>query len=633
MPARARHTVTMVALLALLSSLVLPARPVAVLARAHKKAVAVDVLQTPAAAPSQRTPEQARDSYGKVGMSFEENRGQTDGQVKFLARGSGYTLFLTQTEAVFVMARHSAEQDASRAKPLVKGMLSPGTDEAPTPELPPAVLRMKLEGANPQPTVSGRDELEGKVNYFIGNEPDKWHTNIPTFSRVHHENVYEGVDMVFYGNQQQLEYDFVVSAGADTRQIELSFDGADRMDVDAATGDLLLEVGGATLRQHKPFVYQEVDGERREIESGYERKGGGRVGFTLGSYDRAMPLVIDPVLSYSTFLGGSGNDGSGDIAVDAAGNAYVIGSTDSLNFPTTNGFDSNYNGGREDAVVTKLNAAGSALVYSTYLGGGGSDVNSGLGIAVDSAGNAYVTGSTSSRNFPVANPLQATYAGGSFDAFVTKISPTGSALIYSTYLGGGTEADVGIAGGDSGNAIALDTTGNAYVIGYTNSPNFPTANALQATYGGGVLDVIVTKLNPTGSALIYSTFLGGNGNDAGNDIAVDSAGNAYLTEQAGSNFPTANAFDSTFGGGSLDGFVTKLNPAGSALAYSTYLGGTGFDNSLGIAVDVAGNAYVTGVTGPNFPIANPIQGVYGGGANDAFVTKFNSTGNGLIYST
>jgi hypothetical protein len=346
---------------------------------------------------------------------------------------------------------------------------------------------------------------------------------------VRYAGVYPGVDLVYYGNQRQLEYDFHIVPGANARAVSLEFDGADGVEVDAG-GDLLLKLGESVVRQPKPFAYQEVAGARREVEAGYEVGADGRVRFAVGGYDPAHTLVIDPVLQYSTYLGGSGTDEGHGIAVDSSGSAYVCGHTRSANFPTANALDATLNGGgstfTSDAFVAKLNPAGTALVYSTYLGGVGSgspDDDSGLdgcsGIAVDSVGNAYVAGGTSSPDFPTASALQASYGGGSSDGFVTKLNASGSALVYSTFLGGGGE--------EGASDIALDSSDNVYVTGNTNSVNFPTANALQAAKVGD-FDCYVTKINTAGSALVYSTYLGGEVFDMGHDIDVDSSGNAYV---------------------------------------------------------------------------------------------------------
>ncbi len=422
-----------------------------------------------------------------------------------------------------------------------------------------------------------------------------------------------------------------------------------------------------------------------------------RVGFQIAAYDVDRPLVIDPVLSYSTYLGGSDNDagvaedrrkfglavdasgnayvtgttgstdfpttqhshpteyGGGswdafvtkldaegslfystyfggsetdtgaDIAADSSGNAYVTGSTSSTNFPTTaNAFQTTYNAGETDAFVAKLGADGS-LLYSTYLGNSGFDV--GVSITVDSLDNAYVTGTTSSANFPLKSPIQANYGGGSGDVFVAKLNTTGSALPYSTYLGG--------SGLDIGVSIAVDSLGNAYVTGTTASANFPLQNPIQATYGGET-DVFIAKLNASGSEMIFSTYLGGGGRDKGHSIDVDASFNAYVTGATGStNFPTtANAFQTTYNAGETDAYVTKLSADGTALIYSTFIGGSGGDASDGIAVDAFGHAYVTGATSStDFPTVNPIQATYGGGESDTFVTKLNADGSALVYST
>ena len=569
------------------------------------------------------------DSYGKLPLSFEVNRGQADASAHFFARGKGYTLFLTSTEAVLALMQSAigSGQGLARAAQPQDGRAT--------------ILRMQLVGANPNAQADGREELAGKVNYFIGNDPTRWRTNVPTYTKVQYHEVYPGVDLVYYGNQRQLEYDFVVAPGADPTAIRLAFAGAENIEMDAH-GDLVLHAPGGHVRLHKPLVYQEVDGVKQVISGNYillepetpaPRSPSPRVGFQVAAYDMSKPLIIDPVLSYSTYLGGSSDDRGIGIAVDAAGNAYVTGVTASANFPTAIPFQATLRG-PSDAFVMKLNAAGSALVYSTYLGGsGGENLVGGAAIAVDAAGNAYVTGHTDSTDFPTVNPFQT--FGGQNDAFVTKLNPAGSALVYSTYLGGG--------GNDFGTGIAVDVAGNAYVTGTTNSTQFPTANPVQVALGGG-WDGFVTKLNAAGSGLVYSTYLGGSNDEnivflvAFNlmgGIAVDAAGNAYVTgETASTNFPTASPLQPLFGGGFADAFVTKINPAGSALVYSTYLGGSDFERGLGIAVDSAGNAYVTGQTSsPDFPTVNPLQTAFGGDFGDAFVTKLNAAGSALVYST
>ena len=514
---------------------------------------------------------------------------------------------------------------------------APSVAKGPNPQseirnLQSPVVRMKLVGANPSPRVSGLEELPGKSNYFIGNDPSQWRTNVPHYAKVQYNDVYPGVDLVYYGNQRQLEYDLVVAPGADPGAIALSFEGVERLRIDAQ-GDLVLHTSGGQIRQHKPLVYQEVDGGHREIAGAYVLNGDREVGFQIAAYDVGEPLIIDPVLTDSTYLGGNGNDRSFAIAVDASGNAYVTGQTSFTGFPTASPFQAD-GGGGQNAFVTKLNAAGNALVYSTYLGG--SDSETGRGIAVDASGSAYVTGSTESTDFPTANPIQPAL-GGTGDAFVTKLNAAGNALVYSTYLGGSSF--------EGGYGIAVDGSGNAYVTGSTFSTDFPTATPLQPATGGG-FDAFVTKLNAAGSALVYSTYLGGSSVEGGFGIAVDGSGNAYVTGSTSSaDFPTASPIQPTIGGvigGDIDAFVTKLNAAGNALVYSTYLGGSsseGGTNSiqLAVAVDASGNAYVAGTTtSTDFPTASPIQPAHGGGGAfiwDAFVTKLNAAGNALVYST
>ena len=361
---------------------------------------------------------------------------------------------------------------------------------------------MKFVDANPTAKVIGSEELAGKSNYFIGNDPKRWLTGVPTYAKVKYEGVYSGIDLLYHGNPQQLEYDFVVAPGADPRRIQLDVLGAKRISR-GQNGDLVFHLRQGEVRWHKPVVYQEKGHTRQEIGVQYAIAGANRVGFEFAKYDARRPLYIDPLL-YSTYLGGSGADNGSGIAVDSAGNAYVTGATSSANFPTQGPVQPMFAGGRSDAFVAKINATGSALIYSTYLGGGGDD--SGSGIALDTEGNAYVSGWTTSTNFPTLNALQSAYGGGDYDAFVTQINASGSALVYSTYLGG--------SGIDLGSGIAVDSAGSAYVVGTTASSDFPTTpNAFQAAcgdvseFGCFFGDGFVAKINAAGSALIYSTYL------------------------------------------------------------------------------------------------------------------------------
>ncbi|HET6980466.1 MAG TPA: SBBP repeat-containing protein [Pyrinomonadaceae bacterium] len=551
-------------------------------------------------------PNQARvsDVYGKRPMSFEVNQGQVDDRVKFLARGSGYNLFLTATEAVF-------------------SLTVPGTQDK-REDFQPDVLRMKLVSANSSARVTGVEELPGRSNYLLGNDPKQWHTDVAHYARVRAENVYQGIDIVYYGNEQELEYDFVVAPGANPSAITLSFDGTQSIETDAQ-GDLVLRTPRGEVRQRKPFIYQENDGRKRQVDGQYVKMGKEQVGFEIGEYDHSLPLVIDPLLLYSTYLGGSVNDYILGIATDAGGNSYVVGGTGSPNFPTTAGAFQLAIAGGGDVVVTKMDPSGSILLYSTYIGGSGSD--SGVGIAVDGAGNAYVVGYTLSLNFPTTPGAFDVFGDINQDSFVTKLNPSGTSLGYSTYLGGG--------GRDEPFAIAVDSMGQAYVTGSTQSLNFPVTFGVFDTTFNGMDDVFVTKVNATGTAIGYSTFIGGTNREIGVGIAVDISGNAYVTGMTESpNFPsTIGAFDN-FLGGSTDSFVLKLNSIATGFYYSTFLGGTLTDIGFAIAVDGAGFAYVTGYTvSTNFPTTPPAFDRVLGGWMDAFVTKVGQSGTGIIYST
>jgi hypothetical protein len=595
--------------------------------RARLGSSALTQTGTPVSGPAGASAMPRLQNFGRIPLSFEANQGQTDPQVQYLARGPGYTLFLTATEAVLALNRAGPAADSSRS-PVLPSDKNASANSALAPPVEAeargewTVVRMQLLGSNPAAQAKGADRLPGIANYFLGNDASKWRMGIPTYMRVQYQEVYPGISLVYYGSQRQLEYDFQVGPGADPSQIRLRLAGAERLSVDDH-GDLVVQADGQVLVQHKPVVYQEVAGERRSVAAAFELQGD-QVSFALGGYDRSQALIIDPVLSYSTYLGGSGADGACGIAVDAAGNAYITGLAFSPDFPTANALKPR-DGPNGNAFVAKLSADGSALVYSTYLGGSRTDI--GFGIAVDSAGDVYLTGKTHSADFPTVNSLQpAIHSSG--NAFVAKLSADGSALVYSTFLGGSTPEDRGVG-------IAVDAAGNAYVTGFTFSPDFPTANALQPTFSGqyGTANAFVAKLTADGSALIYSTFLSGTGGSRGSGIAVDAAGNAYVTGRTDSaDFPTVNALQPVYGA-NANAFVAKLTVDGSALIYSTFLGGSGGDAGNGIAVDAEGNAYVTGSTGSaDFPTVNALQPVYGGNGN-AFVAKLTPDGSSLVYST
>ena len=552
--------------------------------------------------PEQSAENRASEAYGKLPLSFEANRGQADPRVQYLSRGSGYGLFLTPTEAVLTLSRAAAGEPGDRSRPRA-------SDSA-------AVLRIRLAGANDRAAAAGLDELPGQVSYYVGNDPARWRTGVPTFARVRYTEVYPGIDVVYYGNQRQLEYDFEVAPGADPAAVRLAFEGAGKVSL-SPRGDLELETDGGRVVQRAPIVYQEIGGARKVVAGRYVLKGENEVGFDLGEYDAARPLVIDPLLVYSTYLGGGGQDKALDIAADAAGNAYVTGFTTSSNFPGTG--DPPYT--FYDVFVAKMNPAGSALLYSTYVGGSAAD--EGRSIVVDSSGNAYVTGYTESEDFPKKTPFQA-QKDFSRDAFVTKLGPTG-ALLYSTFLGGDSQ--------DEGYGIAIDSSRNIYVCGTTYSTDLPTtANAYQRTKKGEG-EAFLTKLNAAGAALLYSTYYSGAGSydEFGRDVAVDSTANAYLVGFTKSPAlpTTAKALQKQLNGvGEHDAFLAKFLTTGSgvsSLAYASYIGGQFDDQGYGIAVDAAGIAYITGETESedDFPLKNASQSVPGGDL-DAFVVKVNT---------
>ncbi|MDQ6777711.1 MAG: SBBP repeat-containing protein [Actinomycetota bacterium] len=546
--------------------------------------------------------------FAALPLRFQRNLGQTDARVKFFSQQPGSTLFLTGSGTVLSVVTHGAGATATR------GVRS-------------AVVRTRLIGASRDPRVEGVGRLAGSSNYLIGDR-SKWRQRVPGYSAVRYDHAYPGIDLVYSGRQGRLEYDFEVAAGANPRVIALALTGAKSLKIDRG-GNLIVATAAGTVVQRRPVAFQRIGGAIHKVAAGFVLEGRDRVRFQIGSYDRSKALVIDPVLSYATPLGGTGTDAATAIATDSAGNAYVTGSTSSTDFPTQNPLQP-APGGASDVFVTKLGAAGSALVYSTYLGG--SNVESGNAIAVDSSGNAYVTGSTNSTNFPTQNPLYPALKG-STNAFVTEINAAGSALVYSTYLGGG--------GSDTGRGIAVDSSGDAYVTGDTTSSGatpFPTTTGAFQTTSGGTEDAWVTELGAGGSSRLYSTYLGGAGIDSGRGIAVAS-GKVYVAGfTASSPFPTTTGAFQTTSGSGIDAFVTELNPAGSGasdLVYSTYLGGSGTDYGTGIAIS-SGNLFVTGGTSSsNFPTKGAIQATLAG-EFDGYVTKLTPAGGGasdLVYST
>ena len=621
--------------------------------------------------PSQAEQARALGAYGNLPLGFEDNQGQTDSRVRFLSRGVGYSLFLTPTEAVLALRKGRTEKPERRfAGSKLAGESSKVGAQA--------VLRMQLAGGNTRAGMIGLDELPGKSNYFIGNDPAQWRTNVPNYRKVAARGVYPGIDLVYYGSQRRLEYDFVIAAGADPRAIRLAFEGANHLRIDSQ-GSLIASVQGGEVSFERPIAYQEAPGGAKQpVVARYVIKGRRSVGFEVGKHDPGRSLIIDPTLAYSTYLGGSSIDGANAIAVAPDGSAFIAGGTFSSDFPTAHPLQPNAGGPHDfpqDAFVAKISPDGSSLLYSTYLGGENTDIA--YGVAVDSLGEAYVVGTTDSPHFPVTPNAFNTLCGGDgkcgaswnpqgytvWNGFVTKLNVEGSALIYSGILGYYENVAC--------HAIAVDGAENAYVTGEVGPniqetvpleapelppPLFPILNGFETTlgnngasFGGNGTDAFIVKIDATGSEILYSSYLGGGDEDVGFGVAVDGSANAYVTGVTYSfDLPTtANALNAAYAGAG-DAFLTKVdtNATGAAsLVYSTYLGGSGLDQGNGVAVDASGNAYVAGLTTSK---ANTLGFTIPAGAyqanckldslsvceGDAFVAKFSLGGTpSLIYFT
>ena len=546
-------------------------------------AVPVIMLGSPAPAKQQRNP--------VLPVTFEPNVGQTEAPATFLAKGQGFTVFLHSTGATLRTRR--------------------------------SLIRMDLVQANAEAEAVACEPLPGRVNYLLGADPSGWHTGIPTYGRVDFRNVYPGISLAYYSSQGRVEYDFVVSPRADPSSIRLRFEGTEQIRI-GPDGGLFLPTADGDFIHQRPLVYQSTATGRKSIRARYVQKAGNEIGFELGDYDRSQTLIIDPLIVFSTYLGGRGYDTATGIAVDTTGNAYITGWTESTDLAGSGSTRLGSSGG-VDAFVAKMNSSGSSLVYMTYIGGSGDD--RAFGIAVDHSGSAVITGATHSGNFPTLNPVRRTLSGPQ-DAFIAKLSSNGASLVFSTYWGG--------SGADAGNGIAIDTSGNIYITGATDSSDLPTLNAFQSN-NAGIQDAFVTKFSAAG-AVQYSTYIGGLASDVGNAIAVDASGCAYITGGTYStNFPTVSAVQGSNRGGQ-DAFVIKLNATGNALVYSTYLGGSGGslgapEMGTGIALDAGGAAYVTGDTSSlDFPAVNAYQSSLHGGS-DAFVVKLTAAGTTLAYST
>lgn len=533
-------------------------------------------------------------------LAFERNMGQTDPAVDFISRGRGYTLFVTPAEAVL----------------RVQGEAQP--------------LRLRWMGAAPAPEFHAELPLPGLRHVFRGAEASAWR-HVPAYAKVRYPQLYPGIDLVYYGARGELEYDWVVAPGADPSPIRMDVTGAEEVRIDAS-GALELRMANRTLRLPKPVIYQEAAAGRRAVEGGYRLLDDHEVGFWLADYDATRPLVIDPVLVYGSYLGGAGADRAGRVAVDASGNVYLAGETASADFPVTAGARHNVSGGGSDAFVAKFDAAGRP-VYVSYLGGAGTD--RGTAVAADASGAAYVVGTTDSANFPTMNPRQ-TYAGNT-DGFVAKLSPDGASLVYSTYLGGSRQ--------EAMNAIAVDGGGAAYVGGGTLSTDLPVSGTAPQTAFASVpddkgvveADAFVSKLSADGSALVYSTYLGGVSGESVFDLALAPGGALVVVGGTKStNFPVVGAVvRGVFGGFPEDGFITRINAAGTAFEYSSFFGGNGWDSAYAVAVDGSGNMYLAGVTAStDLPVtAAAPQRRYGGGRSDGFAAKINAAGDTLLYAT
>lgn len=567
-------------------------------------AISFSVLIYPQAIASSVNSTSLHQQLIKLPIAFEENRGQTGPSVKFLARGPGYRLFLATNEAVMAY-------EANLKSPNAKD----------------AIVRMRFKGANKSPVIQGMESLETKTNYFIGGDEKRDITDVPNHAKVKYTGLYPGIDLEYYGNQrQQLEYDFIVAPRASPDSIKFGFSGAKKVGI-AANGDLVLKTASGEVVHHKPVAYQDIQGTRKPVEVKYKLIDAGRfIAFNLGKYDVMHTLVIDPIVSYSSNLWGT----TKAIALDSSGNIYVAGYTTSADLPAINGYKKTLTG-TQDAYVVKLDPTGTKVIYGTYLGARRA-YTTGNSIAVDAAGNAYLAGQTNSSAFPVTSGAYETrYSSNA--SFVTKLNANGNALVYSTFVNGAEVGNIGTSAAIR--AIAVDGSGNAFITGKGVIPT--TAGAFQTTNpNSSNRPIFVAKLNANGSAMAYATYLGGTNSEVVSALAIDSFGNAHITGWTdSSDFPLANSAQSALNG--RDAFVAKLNAAGSALVYSTYLGGVELEEGNGIATDTAGNAYVVGRTeSSNFLVTQgafqPKKGYAGTIASNGFLTKFSPTGT-VIYSS
>lgn len=603
-------------------------------------------------------------------MSFTKNMGQWPDSILFRADAGRATMWITRDGINYRFTRR-IEVDSPQG---VRNSYEPrhwGDEhgyESDSIEI--MIVKAEFVGANPDVRVSELDELRHKYNYFLGNDRTKWQTNVPNYSGITIEDLYPGVDLVYRGSNGKFEYELVAESQAKLSLVKVEYKGALPGDITSVGSTELqtrlgkLSCSGILISNSTEPIMQESQSLSpssivvslgystylggQEYEEAYgehvDQAGNAYVTGVTGS-SQGTDLVWFPTLNpiqpdqggwdiflskfdstgsliYSTYLGGNSEDRGIGVCVDTSGAMYLTGLTHSDNFPLENPYQTLQR--YDDVFVMKLSSAGDSLIYSTLLGG--EDEDAGKAIVVDNEGCAYVTGLTLSDDFPTENPYQIDQDDQEWDAFVTKLSPSGSSLIYSTYLGGVIS--------DRGEGIAVDVSGNAYVVGGTYSPDFPTENPYQTDPGIDYIeDAFVTKLSASGNSLIYSTYLGGSNTDRGQGIALDASGNAYVTGYTYSNdFPTENPYQ--VHQGNFDAFVTKLNSAGDSLVFSTYLGGSDTDRGRDICIDASGNAFVTGETySGDFPVEKAYQSDHAGGYLDVFVTKLNSSGNSLVYST
>lgn len=546
-------------------------------------------------------------------MYFEP--AQSASPAKFISRGHGYTLFAASNEIVMLFAPDAAP--SATGKQVTQN----------TVQRTELALRLRFKNANRNAVIQGEQRLAGMSNYFVGDE-SRWRSEVPHYERVRYHDLYPGIDLLLYGSGGELEYDLVLKPGADPRNVALAIEGTEQTRIDAK-GNLVLRTALGDVHQLPAFAYALRNGRKNAVKVAYIRRSDNLIGFAVGKRDAQATLVIDPVLRYSTVIGGTGFDSALGIAVDSSNHAYITGAAGAADFPTTAGVFQR-TAGSQVAFVSKFSFDGSGLIYSTFIGGS-SGRTLGEGIKVDSSGNAFIAGLTESPDFPTTAGAFQSGLRGSNDAFVVKLSPGGAHLLYSTLLGG--------SAGDLAQGIAIDSAGDAFVTGSTGSTDFPTTPAAVSRALNGPSDAFVAEVNPTGTNLVYSTYLGGSKSESGDAISLDSAGNGYVTGSTTSpDFPvTAGAAQTTFGGGAEGGdfFVTKVSPQGTALVYSTYVGGSGDEGTEGrggIAVDGGGNAYITGDTfSADFPTT---PGAFQpSGACGPFVTKINAAGSAFAYST